>query len=616
MKARRRALRKHLVRAVGVVVGVYVLYVALGNAFLASRWGRSCFDAIDPEHVHFEYESATTFWFGRIHAKRLLVRGTDSSVDWRIVVDDAEATLSPAGFFSRTIRMHGARARGVEVRVRFKVDAADAHAERVQYLPPIRGLPDPPVRPAIMPPEPTDDDYRLWTVDLRDVDASEIREVWVEEVRVTGIGGWVRGGFTLKPLRHVEVTPTSVHFDDADLVAGGVPIAEHVRGDTDVTLREIDPRSIGPRDLIHRIDAKANLRGELLGLRVVNPSLAPFGVAVRGGGGPVALSATMERGTLAPGSELALHARGFTAALGPAATTAISGDALVDVAVTHAPKPQVVLHVDASGLVLWHRTTALARAAFVSLLGTMDDPDLGAPQPAWAASIDAPETELPDLRLLATYPGLPAFSGGSATAKLHADVAHQRMNARAHLALVDPALRIGKKLVHARSVTFDAKAIGFDLDRGAGALDTLKVAVDGADVDDETGFWLRANGTPARLGLPGSPTLVTTLTGELANATFPLALAGVPHAVGRAVAGGRVVVVGDLTASPGVVDLRDLRVAGDDLTLRAHYHGDRVHVRGAGLVESKLPNVGFTVDDEGVGVRPLASEAWYRTTMK
>lgn len=604
--------RKHALRGAITLVVAYLVYLGLGNAFLASDWGRARLNGID-EHVHFEYDSATTLWFGRIHAKRLVIRGSDSSVEWRIVIDDAAATLSPFGAFSRTIRLDDAVARGVELRVRFKVEPAEATRERVAYLPPISGLADPPVRPVPMPPEPTDENYRLWTVDLLKLDVSEVREVWVEQVRVTGIGGSVRGGFFMKPLRRIEIRPTVVHFDDADLVAAGIPIAEHVHGELDVTLRPIDPRSTEPRPMVRALDTTASLGGTLLDLRVVNPKLAPLGVAFVGGGGPIAIAGSIEHGVLAPGTRLGLHARGFAAIL--PGDHVLDGDAIVELA-ARATAPAVVLHANATGLGFRHGATALARADVVSLFGTMDDRDLTSDENAWAASIDLPAVVVPDLRLLRTYASLPPFSGGSATGSGHADVAQQRMSARVHAAVTDPTMRIGTKVVHATSVTFDASTKSFDLDRGSGDLSGLAIAVDGADVGDERGFWMHVRGTPARVTLAGGPKVVTHVTGDLANAVFPLVLVGVPRTLGRTLGAGRFTFVGDVTAAPKLVDARAVRIVGDDVDVSLHHRVADGHTRGAGLVVTALPNVGYEVADDGVTIRPLASAEWYAATTR
>ena len=59
------------------------------------------------------------------------------------------AANSILDFFRQRVHMHGTTAKGISVRVRFKVTAPTA--EYLAKLPPIEGLPDPPIKPPEKP---------------------------------------------------------------------------------------------------------------------------------------------------------------------------------------------------------------------------------------------------------------------------------------------------------------------------------------------------------------------------------------------------------------------------------------------------------------------------------
>jgi len=100
------------------------------------------------------------------------------------------------------------------MRLRQRLEAAAATAEALAVLPPIEGLLEPPLRSRVPTPPISDQDYDLWSVQLDDVDAEDVREVWLDAYRFTG-EAHATGGFALQFQRMARVGPAS-----ADVMRG------------------------------------------------------------------------------------------------------------------------------------------------------------------------------------------------------------------------------------------------------------------------------------------------------------------------------------------------------------------------------------------------------------
>lgn len=410
-----RVLRAALV----ATLSVYALYVGAINAFLST----SLFDRIvnqDPETILIHYTSGWSLLPGRIHARDLSIRSSDSNVEWRLSLDEVTFDVSFLALAGQRFEVTRARGRGVRMLARQKLDAWPDTAEQAATLPQIEGYPAFSVRPAGPPSlERWDDDhYHLWTVKLEDVIAEDVREVWIDHARFEG-SARVVGRFLLKPIRAVEVGPAHVDVREGRVTHGrSRPLAEDVAGTVDLTIDRFDPRFV--EDGIFRwITARTELQATL-----ADPATLPFALP-----GDVYVSSPVEarrlalnvaRGVVTDGTRLELAARRVLVAkenlIGTAGLDAVisvtnagDGDRLrAEIGVADL----AIVRADAASVIHAPRISVTADARALDLAD--------APFHDAHASVELEDVDLDDARVLDPY--IPAAApieivGGSARAR-------------------------------------------------------------------------------------------------------------------------------------------------------------------------------------------------------
>lgn len=613
MKVTKAKLRWLGIRALIAIPASWVAYLLVVNLLLWTGLAKSIINRIDPAHVSFDYDSAYSVWFARVHTKGFVVTGTDSAVQWRITTDEASTTFGVTDFFARRVHMFGAEAKGVTVRIRFKVVAPTP--QYLAALPPIEGFPDPPLK-TVEPPPLSDADYNLWTVALDDVVAQDVREVWVDTVHFTDEGGGrVQGAFYLKPMRSVFVDPTQYQVALGAVRVGATPVATGIHGDFDLRIAQFDPRAPTGNEAFKFVDANAVAVATLTDLAWLD-SIAGPELAFTGGGGPLEISAQLRSGVIQPGSRFGLSSNDWAAWRGRAWA---SGSSLVrahvaddhhvgaDVAVVSS---QVDLHYDRSSLV---------SAPMIALDLLMANTDLAAPLHPWTAHVDVPAAGVSDLKSLDGPMGDSAFLyGGSAHFSVHADADPRGGSGTFDATVSQLSMQAGKAVVTGNgSVGLTVKRF----DAESGKADFSRAIVDVRDVSTGTqkGYWLTANASPCTLTLARGPAFKANIAGKARDAKLPLALVDAPPIVSSLVGQQGITFTSGVVLTPTTTEIVDLRLLGDSLDVRGHYRTrtpGKSGTNGAALLTTSLFNVGVALNDGAVSVRPLATRSWYDETQK
>lgn len=276
---------------IGVAVAflsAYALYLGAINVFLSTSLFEHFVDR-EPGAMFVTFRRAWSIWPGRVHAREVTVRGADSQVEWLLRVESCVFDVALTDLLTkRTFHLDRIRGSGVALRLRTRIGAPEATPEYVDALPPIPGFP----RIPLARQEPPDlnerwDDryYHLWSVELTDVIAEDVREVWVDTLCVEG-GARVTGGFFLKPIRSVHVGPAHVDLREARVSASARAVAESLTGALDVRIATFDPRTVDFGELVHRISVSTELRGRVpeladLPRRMTGPLVLSGPVVVR-----------------------------------------------------------------------------------------------------------------------------------------------------------------------------------------------------------------------------------------------------------------------------------------------------------------------------------------------
>ncbi|HSY23786.1 MAG TPA: hypothetical protein VK841_16775, partial [Polyangiaceae bacterium] len=196
------------------------------------------------------------------------------------------------------------RAEGLSMRARLRVDAASP--EHFAALPPIPGFdylpwkdPGPEQAPA------TDANYSLWGVELDDVLADPIPEIWIDTIRYS-TDLRVRGRWLFRPDRWLDVGPADVDIRRFDVSYGKTPLLTGGHGNAVVTLHPSDVRLYALQNglgILDFLSTRLDLEGDLHaadGLQVLAPSDAAF----PRGEGPCAVFLDLRKGVLSEGTRV------------------------------------------------------------------------------------------------------------------------------------------------------------------------------------------------------------------------------------------------------------------------------------------------------------------------
>lgn len=253
-------MRRVLLFVVIVAASLSFGYVILGNGFLLAggiRW--MCRGT---NTVRVEYTSAWTVWPGVVHARDLVVTIQDPNIQSSMRFDTAEVSIRLSELFRRVFHARRVRGSGFEFRFRHRVMPESAKLPAVLAKAPIAGFEDPPIFDA-GPPEPPipDDRYRLWTIELDDVDVGA-RDIWVEQFRYLGRAR-ARGAFRLRPARQLWVGPAALDLEPGRLVARGRDASANFSGRIECEVRPFDVRIPKGLAVMRFVSAKTNLHGDV-----------------------------------------------------------------------------------------------------------------------------------------------------------------------------------------------------------------------------------------------------------------------------------------------------------------------------------------------------------------
>jgi hypothetical protein len=549
------------VRMVVFFAGVFLTYLVVVNGLLVTGAARAILNRLSPVHAHFDWTSAYSPWFMRVHVRGMVFRGEDSSVQWEMKFDRASATIACRDLFSKRVHLSGAKASGVGIRMRFKVDASEITPELLAALPPMPPeLANPPVKPAIPPPAPTDDDYFLWTVQVDDVVGEHVREVWVDSLRYTEVDGFVQGGFFFRPLRTVRVPGADYRATNGAVSIGGHALVDNLHGTLAITIHDLDMHAPTWLDALRAIDASTNSAADIEDLRGISREL-------HGGAGTISATFAVAGGALLPHSQARLRSDAWTFARGEAS---VSGSSLVS---GHVDQDSVVhAQMDTSNGTFEHARAVVAKGGAFAIVFRSADASVTRPPEHWNASVNLTSASLPNLAALDSLFGNEVFKGGTARVSAHADVDdHSAANAR-----------------------FDLKDV---------------------DVSGIEGWWATFSASPLAYSIGGTPSFNATFIGKIRDAQAPLAVLGAPAMARAFVGDGTFAVKSIVHVAGSTVRLDDVRLMGDAVDVLAHLRKDAHGASGAMLVETKLANVGLDVAHGGAVVHPLASHAWYEGTV-
>jgi hypothetical protein len=284
------------------LAGAALTYLIGINVFLRTRLFRDAIGS-DPGSLLVDYTSAYSVWPGSVHARGLSIRGRDSHVEWILRIDRCDFRVAFADLGHRKFHADHVRGEGLSLRIRRRVDHVSA--ETMAALPSVPGFVDPPLADVGPPPPPlTDATYDLWSVELDDVVAADIREVWIDTVRYSGALE-VRGRWVFRPLRWLDVGPATVDARSLDVSYGLIePWFSGVAGSLEVTVHPLDLVKLDGAEIISQVSIRGDLKGRAWAAQMANRALGRRSVAIAAAEGSFSLRAEIDHGVLRPGTRV------------------------------------------------------------------------------------------------------------------------------------------------------------------------------------------------------------------------------------------------------------------------------------------------------------------------
>ena len=467
------------------ILSLYALYVVAINVFLSTSLFEKVFNG-RPDRFFISFERGWSIFPGRVHARKLTLRHRDSQVEFQLRIEKVVFRVSFLDLaLKKKFHASDVDGTGVTFEARRRLEAPALTNDYVAAIPQIPGFPEIPVRPD----EPPDllerwDDrhWHLWTVELEDVVANDVRMLWIDAVRFEG-SARVEGSFYLKPLRDVRIGPIHADVYSGGLVVKQRPVVDPIAGALDLRVTAFDPRVVERAELLHSISVSTDLHGGSPDLANLPKALtAPLKLA-----GPAdvrRLAIKIEDGHVVSGSHVDVVVPGASVEV---AQHRFAGDvALVaDVARDVGP-PRLTFRLDAR-VVTGNRVepqheALLFHAQALDVSGDATALDIAHPLRDLHVVAVLPAGELPDARVLDRYvPRDTAFrfEGGRAWAhaRLEAWVADRRAKGAVGLQADDFDFRIAKARVKG-STSLDAsfEALRWDDMRLEGAKARIGVA--------------------------------------------------------------------------------------------------------------------------------------------
>jgi hypothetical protein len=645
-----------------ILAGVYAVYLVAMNVFLSTSLFEKTVNA-DPMTIDIHFRRGWSVWPGLIHARDLSIRSRDSNVEFMLRIAQVRFQVSFIGLARQRFEASHVRGTGVSFRLRQRLDWGDLTPERLDGLPPIRGLSSVPVRPyrQCTLADGSDADYALWTIDLEDVQADDTREIWIDRSRFEGPMA-IHGRFYLKPIRAVEIGPVRVETRDVRFTHVGTPWLEAIDATLGVTLPRFDPRPAGD-GLVRSLDVRADLHGVVPDLGRL-PLPLPEGMQIRGAADVHVIDARFKDGALRAGSRVEATAPELIAERGEDRVTgalSVRGDVA-----------QQDDRVGVHGILGEGRLSRGGQTAVVvpRLTANADFSRLAIDQPVKGmhVAVESADIEVPDLRALALY--LPKdedvkVERGHARADVHAEawLDEARAMGRASMQAEDVDARASKLRLRGEVTTngtvasYEWRANRLALDARAQLqvhLETIEPppspddkdrkpngfagdfrAVVQARSEGSDGTSLDLNGTAIAMrnvSVAGAPAPESRGDLVLQNGTFrmdPMAVRGVLSAdvvdatslmtgIRDRVPGPfqkltdipRLLASARLTFSGNRVRFDDIQAHGGVLVVRGLYGAGGRAALGAFVVEGGPFSVGVQVDPQGTHLRLFGLDGW------
>ncbi|MBC8645787.1 MAG: hypothetical protein H7X85_01380 [Thermoanaerobaculia bacterium] len=281
MRKRRNPIPRVFLIAVAVAAGLLLLYLIAANVLLSGRMLRAKLDK-GPEGTFIGWTSARSLWPGRVEVRGLRIRDRDDKAEWMFELEHARLRYSLLGLLRKRLDVRHVRGRGLTFHARNRLEKSEATPERVRHLPPIFGLPDPPLKTPADPPSTRragtgpERTKKGLDVQVTDLVVEGVREIWVDTARFEG-DARLTGGFFLRPKVEAEVFRSSLELRSGKFSVRGTTAFDRVSGALGGVVKRWDPRRFSGSRMLRFLDGEASIAASSKEIAALDRLLGGFG---------------------------------------------------------------------------------------------------------------------------------------------------------------------------------------------------------------------------------------------------------------------------------------------------------------------------------------------------
>jgi len=567
------------------------------------------------EDVFLDYRSAWSVWPGTLHLQGVVLALTDTNIEFRLTIDELKTTVHLFQLPRRIFHTSRVFARGITFRLRGRVPRPDATPELLGLIPPIEGFD--PIRTEQPDEEVPDWAYKTFSIWLEDINGQEVREVWINELRLTGQAR-VGGSFYLKPGRLLRVEPGLFWADGMALYTGQHQILRDLQGPLRLRLGPVNPHHAKPDYLARFADLDSDLTGQFAGPGFLDEGLS-------GGEGPLHLALHLQSGQLLPGSVLDLESRFISARARKGSLEGTLRRAGFSLELPAGPPPHTArARLELTGLEAGSAKIPEAACADLSIEFAGDPPDLAALVLPREATIDLrggtvrnaqPFVELQS-KILRVLSGRGTFA------------AHLSGPPRRLRGFLQAELKNGLVLVQGRTIRAElvlgAKVRALDpldgADLAGSQLEVLdgQLVFDNGQADAAPGWWGRFELPRAQVRFApqgNEPMLDADLAARCRDARPLVGLfarqAELPRFVASLFSMNGLEVRGSASLGPQLFALRGLAAEGEGAKIQAVYRLRGEEKRGAAYLSVGPLSVSLGVEGDNKSVHILSPGSWF-----
>jgi hypothetical protein len=605
-------------RLLGWVLGppfaLWALWVVAAQIFLLTPLFCAVLNHHSPQ-IHIRYRWAWSVWPGTVHMRGMVLTSQDRKVQWQLGIDRLTTSIAMSELPRKLFHATKVRADGVSFALRRRIPKYQVTPEKLEGLPRIEGFPATPLGEEGPDYDIPDWNYRLWSIWLQDTDATAVRQIWVDRLRLEG-GSHVAGAFYLKPIRWVLIDPAVIEGKDLALADNGSRVLSDLHLALRVKLGPFDPRGMSLETFLRSADADVEGNGQFGGLEAFQHLFS--GERLSGGTGPVRFAIHVQAGQVLPPSSFSTELSRLTLRHGKLAATVAGLSALLDLP-AGPPPLEARARIDLRGIA----SSGARVESVVAAIGGVPR-DLANPVPPRRAQIDVRGGRIEDARSVAEALGIrDRVEKGKGTFAAHLEGPLDYLAGEARVALRDlrgkaaSATLLGNLAVDVKLHALDP-ARGADLSGTRIAVDSAHEVHDSGEEDTRPGWWARIDLPRVQLRFAGKadePVADVDLAGRCRDARPIVGLFAraedLPAFVRGLFAMDDLTLRGSAIAGRSWMALRKLTADGDGASVHAALRTDRGVSHGAALLTVRGLSVGLEVSPSGKSMQLIGPGSWF-----